>query len=71
MEELRSAFTCPLSKQFMHDPVIVVSSSTFISGDSYERSALEQWIQSHADTSTHFVPNVALCKLIKGLENHF
>ena len=38
--EIPPEFLCPITKQVMHDPVIV-----FGSGQTYEREAIENWFQ--------------------------
>ena len=62
LQLLADALRCGLSGKLMSDPVIVVFSDSvdLEVGDSYERAALEQWKQDHAESQLRFVANPAL-----------
>ncbi len=61
---------CRLSGLVMKDPVIVcttVPPTPLVFGDSYDRSALERWMQENGEPDVQFVSNTCL----KGLTDHY
>mmetsp|Transcript_31413 Transcript_31413/g.83605 ORF Transcript_31413/g.83605 Transcript_31413/m.83605 type:complete len:650 (-) Transcript_31413:269-2218(-) len=49
------SFYCPISKQFMHDPVVLSD------GHSYERRHIEQWLQEHETSPVCDAPLAERC----------
>jgi len=41
MEKVNEAFLCPITREVMEDPVILMD------GHTYERDAIERWLDSH------------------------
>ena len=69
LEMLVDALCCRLSGTVMQDPVIVVACDQceLEVGYSYERSALERWVQVHDEVSVRYMPNPSLKGTIRGL----
>merc|ERR1712194_359946 len=70
--EIPDEFICPITSVLMEDPVFTVD------GLTYERSAIEQWLQHKVTSpmtgsplaSTQLIPNVSLRGMIRKFTDH-
>jgi tetratricopeptide (TPR) repeat protein len=62
--QVKNDYTCPISHQIMNDPVVVQSGHTF------EREAIEKWLQGHPKKQTCPITRKVLSSTIL-IENHF
>jgi hypothetical protein len=66
VESIPDEFLCPISTDIMSDPVITSA------GQTYERSCIEEWLESHdTDPMSHIpisrtlTPNIAMRQAIE------
>jgi hypothetical protein len=72
LETFLPCITCPITKRVMSDPAVLCAN-----GISYERTAIEEWIeQKGTDPESNaplvdrrLVPNTMLARLIKDFSN--
>ena len=65
-QALADSMRCSLSGKIMSDPVIIVkqTNNTLLLGCSFERNAVEKWMNENRDMETRFVSNPSLKETI-------